>query len=78
MLNNTHEKMLIIAKLNAQCWCMPGTEDYLYELYGAYMIQLGVEWNDVNWDEFEVGLANKVFISSLCKTQYDKFDKEVV
>ena len=67
---NTHVNMFTIAKLNALEGCMPGTEDFLYEVYGAYMKQLGVEWDDNAWDMFEANIKNGVTVEAICKEQY--------
>ena len=67
---NTHVNMFTIAKLNALEGCMPGTEDFLYEVYGAYMSQLGVKWEDNSWDMFEANIKNGVTVEAICKEQY--------
>jgi len=70
--------MFTIAKLNALEACMPGTEDYMYCVYGAYTEQLGVSWDNNDWHMFEVNLNSGVRLEAICKLQYDKYDKETV
>jgi len=66
----SHEDIFYTASLNAQEFCMVGTEDYQYCVYGEYKKLLGVEWDDINWGEFEHNLSNQVTVKYMCEQQY--------